>query len=231
MNNFFYVPVMTAVGALNAKNDWDSINRIYSNTIGIVAVLVGFVAVVIAGLHERLLVLWIGRDIPEVGIIISWLVFGNITAILLTGPGSAICKGIGRMGMEASYWGIGIFFNIILTFALIKTYGAMGSIAASSLSWAVSSTFFLWFLHKNVDLPWRISFRSVKVLLIILASVVLVRYLSTYWPNSVKRIDALWQTSLLGLVTFVGYLAMLLAVKIIPLSLDPIYFLLNRKAR
>jgi O-antigen/teichoic acid export membrane protein len=229
MNSFFYIPVVTAVGALNARGDWESIKRIYSNTIGIVAVTVGFTAVIIAGLHEQLLVLWMGKNIPEVGVILLWLVLGNITAILLVGPGAAICKGIGRLGMEAGFWGIGILINMILTIILIKTYGALGSVAASSLSWAVAAVFFMWFLHRNVALPWRFSFRSIKVLIIVLVSVVLVRIISAHWAIGVNRAETLWVTSLVALVTFVGYQALLVVAKIIPLSVEPFLFLLNRK--
>jgi membrane protein EpsK len=231
MSTFFYVPVMAAVGALNSRGDWDSIRRIYSNAISIIAVFVGLTAVVIAGLHERILLVWIGKDIPEVGTILLWLVFGNITAILLTGPGTALCRGIGRMGMEAGYWVIGIIINTLLTIVLIKASGAIGSVAASALSWAISSMFFLWFMHNNIDLPWTISFRSVKVLAIVFVTIGLVHFLSANWPVSSNHSYAVCSTALLAMIAVVCYVGLLMATRTVPSSIRPILSLLNRQAK
>jgi len=231
MNSFFYVPVLTAAGALNARGDWAGIKRIYADVVSIVVVLVGFMAVVIAGLHDRLVVLWIGKSVPQVDTILSWLVIGNVTAILLTGPGTAVCKGIGRLGIEASYWAIGIGLNIILTITLVMRYGEMGTIAASALSWAFSSMAFLVILHKKIDLPRSVSWRAVRALGVIIGTVILIKYLSALWPASVTRSGALLSIALLTIGALPCYLTLLWVTKVIPLSPETFRTLFGKKAR
>ena len=229
MNSFFYVPVMAAVGAINAQGKWSKIKRIYGDVIVTIAVLVGFMAVIIAGLHERLVLIWIGKDIPEVGVILLWLVFGSITAILLTGPGTAICKGIGLVKIEASYWGVGIILNIVFTVVLINTHGALGSVAASSLSWVFSSMFFLWLLHRHIDLPLRSTWLSVKALFVVIFSVALLRTLSFFWPLGTNRMEVLMPTFSLVAIALVCYLFLLATFKIIPLNLNLLLSLVGRR--
>ena len=218
MNSFFYVPALTAAGALNARRNWEGIKRIYSDIVSILVVLVGFMAVVIAGLHNRIVVLWIGNSLPEVGNIITWLVIGNVTAIILTGPGGAICKGIGRIGIEASYWAIGIIINVFLTVVLVIIYNEMGTIAASALSWAISSIAFLFILHNKLDLPKRVSWRAIKSLVAIIGTVIIIRNLSALWPYVGTRTGVAFSIATMMICAFPVFIFLLWAVKAIPLS-------------
>lgn len=231
MNNFFYVPILTAIGAINARGEWGQIRKIYADTIVIISVVVGFMALIIAGLHERILILWLGFNISEVGSIVLWLVFGSVTAILLTSPGTAICKGIGRMGMEASYWTLGIFFNLIFTLVFVPYFGPLGAIAASSLSWMISSIFFLYFFHKNMDISWRLSFQSVKGLVVIGLGILFAQYLSDSWSSELVGLYGFLNLSALIAILFVGYISLLMGAKIVPVGFLNYLLIFKRKNR
>ena len=97
-------------------------------------------------MHRPLIYLWIGRDVPEVSPIIVWLLFGNVTAVVLSGAASSACKGIRHLKPEVIYIAIMLGINITLKIILIRRFGPLGTASASALSWAVASLFFVYFV-------------------------------------------------------------------------------------
>ena len=95
--SFFYVPLIAAVAALDAQNDWAGVCRLYTNTMIVMPFLGGAFVVLVASTYDRLLMMWIGQSIPRVGPILFILLAGNIIAVALTGVGSSLCKGIGKV--------------------------------------------------------------------------------------------------------------------------------------
>ena len=61
--------------------------------------------------------------IPEAAPIPSPLLGGNTVAVILTGPGTALCKGIGRVGIETVYVMINLTLNLTLTVLLVIWVG------------------------------------------------------------------------------------------------------------
>ena len=147
--SFFYLPILTAVGALNAMGDWDGVRRLYSRLMAIVSSLTGLVVVVVAGLADRLVVLWIGHPIPQVTILLWLLITGSASAAMLTGPGTAICRGCGRVEIETTYLAFNLVLNLVLTVSLVLLIGPIGTAVATGSTWALSSILFLFVLHKD----------------------------------------------------------------------------------
>ena len=63
----------------------------------------GAFVVLVASTYDRLLMIWIGQSIPQVGPILFILLAGNIIAIALTGVGTSLCRGMGKVSIETSY--------------------------------------------------------------------------------------------------------------------------------
>jgi len=159
--SFVYVPILTAAGALNAMGDWDGVRGLYRRLMATVSISTGLIVVVVAGLADSLVVLWFGTQMPEVRLLLWILLTGGATAVMLTGPGTAICRGVGRVGIETTYLAFNLVLNVVLTVVLVLTIGPIGTAVATGSTWALSSILFLFVMHRNLDLPAVASQRAV----------------------------------------------------------------------
>ncbi len=215
---FFYVPTIAASGALYSNNDHVGIHRLYNDVITMTSFLVGLIVVLIAGMYDRLVVLWIGRPIPEVGLILYLLLFGYTVAVLLTGAGSSVCKGMGIVKIETTYIVIGLILNIILKITLVPLIGAMGTVASSAASWVVSSIIFVILLHKQTKMPLSATLKAVKTLLIIAACVLTARWLAVIFPVEIGRLPVLISSIKLGLSLTLLFTILMIFSKALPLQ-------------
>jgi len=160
VSSFVYVPILTAVGALNATGDWHGVQRLYTRLMAMVSIVSGLVVVLVAGLANRFVILWIGHPISEVTLLLWLLMTGSASAVMLTGPGTAVCRGIGRVGIETIYLVFNLVLNLVLTISLVLVIGPIGTAVATGTTWALSSLLFLLVLHKALDLPAAASRRA-----------------------------------------------------------------------
>ena len=105
------------------------------------------------GLSDPLILLWIGAPVPEAPTILRILAAGSLVAVAITGPGTAICKGIGRPDIELRYVVVSLLVNVVLTAGLVLTIGPIGTVAASSASWALGALYFAVLVHRALKLP------------------------------------------------------------------------------
>lgn len=166
---FVYLPILTAVAALNSSNDWEGVRRLYSRVMALVGIVTGLIVVLVLGLAGHIIVIWIGRPIPEVTPLLWWLMAGSASAAMLTGPGTAICRGTGRVGIETTYLIVNLGLNLALTISLVLLVGPTGTAIATGSTWAVSSLFFLVVLHRRMDLPVDASRGAVLTMLLAVA--------------------------------------------------------------
>ncbi len=218
MCTFFYIPTTATSGSLYAKRDYESINRVYSDVITTISFLVGIVAVLLAGLHDRLIFLWTGKLIPEAGLMVYFLVFGNVIAVILAGTGSAVCKGTGKIRIETIYIVIGLLLNILLKFILVPIIGAVGTVAASSVSWAVSSVVFIILLHRMTNIPTSGTMKAVKTLFVIAFTIIFVRWFASLFPVEETFRSVLFSTVELGAVSTITFVLLMILFKIIPIT-------------
>jgi O-antigen/teichoic acid export membrane protein len=214
---FVYVPILTAVGALNAMGDWEGVRRMYTRLMSTISLLTGLIVVLVAGLADRLVVLWLGHPIPEVTLLLWLLMIGNTTAVILTGPGTAICRGCGRAGIETTYLAVNLVLNLGLTIALVMLIGPIGTAVATGVTWAVSSVLFLFVLHRRLDLPVAASRRAAETALLASALAVAVYFTSHLFALPGGRREALlsllwWGTAsgavYVGLVASLGFVSL-----------------------
>ena len=168
ISNFIYVPVIAAAGNLNGSGNWKAMGDLYSRLMRIVPFGVGLVAVLLIGLQREIQIIWLGEYVPEVRPILLWLLLGQVTAVVLTGPGTAILKGAGRLRIETAYIVLSLVLNVLSTIVLICMIGPMGSVVSSGGTWALASLLFVFLLHKHTSLPLRGTLNGVFVLSIVI---------------------------------------------------------------
>lgn len=175
---FFYVPLFSAVAALSARNERAKIVELYETTSATVSLLAGAMAVLLAVLHDRILILWIGREVPQVTTLLYILLLANVTAVYLTGTGSALCKGIGRPAIEAIYVCVAVAVNLLLKAFLVIKIGGIGTVVASGISWVVGALVFMVAFQKTVRMPMRTTIRSGASMAAIVVAIAVSHYCS-----------------------------------------------------
>jgi O-antigen/teichoic acid export membrane protein len=214
---FFYLPIMTAAGALKAMGDWEAVRSLYARMMAVVSILTGLVVIVVAGLADRLIVLWIGHPIPEVTTLLWLLIAGAASAAMLTGPGTAICRGVGRVEIETAYLAFNLVLNVVLTVSLVLLIGPIGTAVATGLTWALASILFLFVLHRALDLPADASRRAGAAALLAAAAAAALYWTSGVWGLDQGRRDAFVSIALLGSAGGLVYLALVVALRLVPL--------------
>ncbi len=216
MCTFFYAPTVAAAGAIHSEGNWQGIYRLYTDVISVISFLVGFVVIVLAGFHKWIILLWVGRPVPEASVILYWLLFGHTIAVILTGSGSSVCKGIGIIKIETIYIIVGLLLNIFLKFTLVPLMGAVGTVASSSLSWAASSIVFVVLLHRATDIPTTGTIRAIKTLFVIALNVYISWWLSGFTISHTGQ--SFHVSSLFFALVFVlvSYTSMMILSGIIP---------------
>ena len=152
--------MIAAVGPLQAKGEWGGIKRLYSVMMIVAPFCCGAIVVLVAGLYDRILIVWVGRVVEGVPSLLLLLLAGNTVAAVLTGPASSLCKGIGRPGIETVYVAVNLVLNLVLTIVLVLWIGPVGTVIASAAAWAASSLVFVVVLHAILDLPIRATYRA-----------------------------------------------------------------------
>jgi len=229
VSNFFYVPTIAAVGALHAKDDWPGIRSLYSNLMTVVPAAAGAVLVVVAGFPRHLMVLWIGRDVPEVVPILSLLLCGYAAAVILTGPGTCVCKGTGRIEIETVYIAVSLVLNVGLTIILVLLLGPIGTVLATALSWVAGSLFFTFYLHRRLPLQTAATMRAARAFIAIIAVLLLVRFCAPYLVLPVGRIAALRSLSALLPAVMILYVATLVITGSVSLGALRVYVGIQHK--
>ncbi len=218
VSRFFYIPMLAAAGALHATGDWQGVRQLYSRMMAVVSGLTGMVLVLAAGLGGHLIVLWMGRPIPEV-LPLTWiLIAGSASAVVLTGPGTALCRGIGRVGIETMYLAFNLLSNLALTIGLVMLIGARGTVVATGVTWAGSSVLFIVLLHHKLDLPMRATRRAVGVLLVAAVAAGVTYWVSARFTLPLTRREALLPLVLLAPASVTAYGAALLALRLVSVS-------------
>jgi len=213
-----YVPIIAAAGAMQSRGDWPGVQRLYSDAMTAMAFIVGLFSALVTGLYDRILIFWIGKPINEVGVILYFLIAGNAIAVLLTGTGSAVCKGIGIIQIETIYIIVGLVLNLMLKFILIPLIGPIGTVISSATSWALASVLFVTLLHRKTKLPVAGTVRAVKSVAIGAACAFFARWLSTQLPIESSRLGAFVSIVELTIVITLLFAILMILFRALPIS-------------
>jgi O-antigen/teichoic acid export membrane protein len=160
---FVYNPTVVAAGALTSSGETNRLAGLYKTLMAWVPMLSGLMLVIVVGMHSQLMYLWLGRVIPQVIPLLLMLVLANALVVALTGPGTSICRGIGRVEIETSYVIFNLVLNAVFTVLLVKLIGPFGSAIASVGSWTLGSIYFVWHLHRKISLPVKATVKAVGI--------------------------------------------------------------------
>lgn len=205
-SNFFYVPTIAATGAMNGRGDWQGVKNLYTTMAAVFPVAAGLVSVFVLSVYDRLTVFWLGRSVPRIATILFLVVTGNAVAVILTGSGTSICKGLGKLEAETTYVVTSLIVNIILTFTLVMWVGAIGTVIASTVSWAAGAILFVVLLHHRFELPVSGTYRSIGALIYAALIVAGARLLIPTYTAIPDRLPALLSALKFGMVVGCVYL-------------------------
>ncbi|MHB8837656.1 MAG: lipopolysaccharide biosynthesis protein [Gemmatimonadaceae bacterium] len=215
---FFYMPMLTAVGALYAVDDWEGVRRLYSRMMAVVSTVAGIVVVVVAGMSGPLIVMWMGHPIPEVTPLLLLLLSGTAAAVMLTGPGTALCRGIGRVEIETAYVSMNLVLNLALTILLVLAIGPFGTVVASGTTWAVSAALFALLLHNRLPLPVEATRRAGFAALLAASLAVGLNAIMSRGQQPDGRVAALLVLLTYGLPAAASYVISGIALRLFPVA-------------
>jgi O-antigen/teichoic acid export membrane protein len=211
-----YVPTMAAVGLVSVSRSPGQLDRIYNDVCTITILSVGLAVVIVGGLSNRLIVLWIGSANPEMESIVHVMLFGIAMASMLTGCGTAICKGLGILHIELKYIIISLAGNAVLKALLIPIVGAMGSVIASYLSWGLASIVFICLFHRATGITKSPSYRLAGALAIAALSIGIARYTSGLMSTGTDRLAQVLPIALIGAMVSVLFVVLSIMTGVIP---------------
>ena len=214
--SFFYTPFAAAAGTLFARNDWAGIGQLYAQFSLWVGVACGAACLVVCSMHQQLFVLWLGQSQPEAARFLVILMAGGIAAVILSGIGSSLAKGIGRPGLETAYAVFGLVLNLILKVVLIQILGPAGTAWASAVSWGVGAFLFLLLLHRVLPLPRVVVGRALAILALTAVLCVVCRWGMGQLPPPAGRGMAFAVLAGATPLLVVGYVLVLVGFRVIP---------------
>lgn len=218
MLSFFSLPAVSAFGALHAREQFPALKTLYVRLVVIVSVCAGAVTVLVAGLHDRLMIVWLGEYIQEVAPILVLLVCTNTVVTMLTGIGSSLCKGIGRPDLETRYVVVGLALNLAFLPVGIALMGAMGAVAAGAVSYVVSAFYFVVIVQTQFELPKRSYHVMAAISVAILAATLWMRFLGGYLPLGPSRIQAFGLGAALGSAGLLAFGCVIAAFRVVTWS-------------
>ena len=211
------LPLTAAVGSLYAVQNWNAIRHLYAQVSTWLVISTGLLGFLICTLREPLFVLWLGADQPQAQGYLVVLLFGGTSALVFSGAGVALAKGVGRPGLETAYTVVTCVLILITKPALIAVLGAGGCVISSALSWCLGAIYFLFMLHRRLDLPREIIARSGGIfLLTVVVSTIGWILTSRFSLSASGRLEAALLLVVAGLPLVACYLGVLTLFRLIP---------------
>ena len=217
-HRFFYPHLLTAAGALAARDDWDGLRHLYLKVTSSVAICTGIMYILVIGGYDRLLVAWLGTSPPEVPSILYLLVLANSASVLLTGPALALCRGIGKIRTETNYLVASLVVNLAGTILLVNLIGPMGTVYATAGTALVCGFLFTWQFHRNIPVPVTGVKRAVYAYSIAMLIAGMVRAFCTFLPVPAGRPAALMSFAAVVLPASALYVVVLVKVGLLRFS-------------
>lgn len=199
VSNFSYVPTIAASGSLTSDGNWPEVQRLYSRMMKIVPFAIGCVVITLIGVQREVQFFWLQEYIPEAVPFLWWILLGNASAVIITGPGTSILKGIGNLKIETVYIVLNLLLNLLCTVLFVWIFGPIGTVISSGTTWAFTSCVFILLMHRNYDLPKQATINAfVSMFIITLLAFGLWYGTNTFVSLPKTRLGALLQGILCG---------------------------------
>jgi O-antigen/teichoic acid export membrane protein len=215
-SNFFCVPTIAAVGALSGRGDQAAIKKLYARLMLVIPLVTGAAVAMVAGSAREIMIFWLRTYEPKVIPILLLLLCGTGSAVLLTGPGTCVCKGIGRIEIESMYVGACLILNVVLTIALVWAIGVMGTVIATAVSWAVGALYFVYIFHRKLKFPSKVSLGALKCLLTIVPVVILHHWVVPHMLPGASRLSVFVALAVNSMTLLAIYFPAMILVGVVP---------------
>jgi O-antigen/teichoic acid export membrane protein len=186
-------PLVPAVSHLGSTAEQGRILRLYARASRYLAAASFPIAAFVIVAAPALVTGWLGPGYPEA----AWATAGLIGFLLftiLTGVGTAVCRGIGEPWMEARYHILGTAVHLALSLLLVPRYGLAGALGALGASGVVAVTYFLWRFHVRIGEPvsrWIRDVVAVPALASAAAAALALAWRGGWWTMPAGRAAAL----------------------------------------
>ena len=165
-NRYAYTPLIPAVATARSLGDVNKVSNLFARFMAVNAFASGLLTTVLVANSEFLLNLWTGV-VPEGAHRLTVTVAaGVVMQLMLTGPATAVMRGLGRVREEATYVLLSLVINVCLTLVLVPLLDAYGKVLSTSIAVALSSLVYVVLVTRSGALPPTPFFHSMALYLI-----------------------------------------------------------------
>ncbi len=155
INRYTFTPLIPAVGHARAAGDHARVEAVFERALVLNAVATGMLGCAVVGNGRFILGFWIGLSTPLALKILSIVTFGTIAQLMLTGPATAVCRGIGKPRYETIYVVAAMILNLAASPLFIWWGGGIGKVIATAGALCASSLLFVWLVTRSGTLSSR----------------------------------------------------------------------------
>ncbi|MCX7832620.1 MAG: oligosaccharide flippase family protein [Ignavibacteria bacterium] len=148
--------VAPVAAELNAKDEKDKLNRLFSDTTKYLSITSIPIFTFIFVFADLIIYTWIGNGYELSVFLLRVLIIGQVINSIMSAPGNSIIPNIGIPKYQMHESLIGLIINLILTFFLIKYFGIFGAAYGTTLATVISSLYIYYtslkFFNRNLFL-------------------------------------------------------------------------------
>lgn len=204
--------MLPAAAAIQGEGEGRKLDAVYVQISRYLALSTFLIAGLVVGAARPIVQLWMGREYPEVPVIITLLVFAYVINNL-TGVGTTLLRAVNQPRYESYYSIGGAALNLLATLMLAPRFGLLGILVGTVIGSTLGSIYFLWLFHRVREISWWSSMGSWLWKLIVVTittggSLWLVIY---SLPNTIftSKLLGLIILGMLGLLYFVSFIFLL----------------------
>ncbi len=133
--------VAPVAAELNAKEEKEKINRLFSDTTKYLTITTIPIFTYIFIFADFIIFTWVGNGYELSVFLLRVLIIGQVINAIMSAPGNSIIPNLGIPKYQMLEGIIGLIINLILTFFLIKFYGIFGAAFGNTISTIISSLY------------------------------------------------------------------------------------------
>ncbi|MFC2084422.1 oligosaccharide flippase family protein [Bacteroidota bacterium] len=141
--------LLPAASELDRLGDRETLYKLFIKSSKYVSLITIPLCFFIITNSTNLIKLWMGAGYEKSVMVLCFLSLGFAVNVL-TGPGTAIVRGIGKPEIETRYTSVLAILNSVLSLVLIINFGLLGAVLGTSLSITICSIYFFFVLYKEV---------------------------------------------------------------------------------
>jgi O-antigen/teichoic acid export membrane protein len=168
----FIIQVAPVAAELNSRSDLDKLKTLFRDTTKYLTFVTIPISVFIFIFSNEIIFTWMGSGYDVSSYILRILIIGMIVNMIISSPGNSILPNIGIPKYQMYEGLLHFFFNVTISYFLIRNYGLVGAAYGNMIATVVSSVYVFimsvrYFQNKYLDvmlneyiLPFTLSIFS-----------------------------------------------------------------------